>query len=52
MNVVMSGSGLYVEVQATAEKAPFDDSQLATLLGLARRGIEELVAIQKKFESS
>jgi ribonuclease PH len=52
MNVVMTGSGQYVEVQATAEKTAFDDPQLRTLLSLARRGIEELVAIQKKFESA
>ena len=51
MNVVMTGSGRYVEVQATAEKTAFDDSQLGALLSLARRGIDELVAIQKKFES-
>ncbi len=52
MNVVMTGSGRYVEVQATAEKMPFGDPELGTLLALARRGIEELVAIQKKFESA
>jgi ribonuclease PH len=52
MNVVMTGSGRYVEVQATAEKMAFDESQLQTLLSLARRGIEELVAVQKKFESA
>src|SRR5205807_4814639 len=45
MNVVMTGLGRYVEVQATAEKTAFDDAQLGTLLTLARRGIEELVAI-------
>lgn len=47
MNVVMTGSGKFVEVQATAEKSAFDDAQLATLLGLARAGIQDLVAIQK-----
>ena len=52
MNVVMTGSGQYVEVQATAEKTAFGDPQLGALLSLARRGIEELVAIQKKFESA
>jgi len=31
MNIVMTGSGLFVEVQATAEKTPFDDAQLAAL---------------------
>jgi ribonuclease PH len=47
MNVVMTGAGKFVEVQATAEKSAFDDAQLATLLGLARTGIQDLVAIQK-----
>src|SRR6266851_798009 len=36
MNVVMTGSGRYVEVQATAEKIAFDDPQLGTLLQMAR----------------
>ena len=52
MNVVMTGSGRFVEVQATAEKTPFDDAQMAELLALARRGIDELVAIQKGFEAA
>lgn len=47
MNVVMTGSGKFVEVQATAERFAFDDAQLTTLLGLARAGISELTAIQK-----
>ncbi|HEX5431584.1 MAG TPA: ribonuclease PH, partial [Bryobacteraceae bacterium] len=50
MNVVMTGSGRFVEVQATAEKIPFDDEQLATLLSLARKGIVELVAIQRTLD--
>ena len=40
-------SGL-VELQATAEKTPFDDAQLSQLLETARCGIAELVAIQKQ----
>jgi ribonuclease PH len=51
MNVVMTGSGKFVELQATAEKTAFDDAQMAEMLGLARRGIEELVAFQKSFET-
>jgi ribonuclease PH len=51
MNIVMTGSGHFVEVQATAEKTAFDDAQLAALLALGRRGIEELVAAQKNFEA-
>jgi ribonuclease PH len=50
MNVVMTGAGKFVEVQATAEKTAFDDAQLAVLLGLARAGISELTAIQRTFE--
>jgi ribonuclease PH len=51
MNIVMTGSGRFVEVQATGEKTSFDDAQLAALLALGRGGIEELVAAQKKFEA-
>jgi ribonuclease PH len=51
MNVVMTGAGKFVEVQATAEKTAFDDAQLAELLALARQGIGELVTIQKTFEN-
>ena len=49
MNIVMTGSGPFVEVQATAEKTPFDDAQLAALLALAPKGIGELIALQRKF---
>ena len=47
MNVVMTGSGRFVELQATAEKIPFDDAQMSDLLGLARNGIGELLDAQK-----
>jgi ribonuclease PH len=49
VNIVMTGSGRLVEVQATAETTPFDEAQLADLLALARKGIGELLAIQRKF---
>jgi|SRR5690348_9036780 ribonuclease PH len=48
MNVVMTGAGRFVELQATAEKTPFDDAQFAQLVAIGRRGIEELVAMQKQ----
>jgi ribonuclease PH len=48
MNVVMTGSGKFIEVQATAEHKPFDDEQLAQLVHLARRGIVELIDLQKQ----
>ncbi len=47
MNLVMTGSGRFVELQATAEKTPFDDAQLEQMIALARRGIAELFEIQK-----
>ena len=46
-NFVMTGSGNIVEIQATAEKDPFSEEQLLTLLALARKGIEKLVGLQK-----
>ena len=48
MNVVMSGRGLLVEVQGTAEGAPFTRDELDQMLDLAQAGIEELVEIQKQ----
>jgi ribonuclease PH len=48
MNVVMTGGGRFIEVQATAEHTPFDDDQMAKLIELARSGIGELVEMQKK----
>ena len=48
MNVVMTGAGRFVEVQATAEKVPFDDERLGALLSLARAGIGELIELQKR----
>jgi len=46
-NVVMTGDGGLIEVQATAEKTPFTDEQLAALMALARKGIGKLVDLQK-----
>jgi ribonuclease PH len=48
MNVVMTGNGRFIEVQATAEHEPFDDAQMANLIALARAGISQLVDRQKK----
>lgn len=47
MNVVMTGSGRFVEVQGTAEHDPFSEKDLQALLHLAKSGISELVAYQK-----
>jgi ribonuclease PH len=48
MNVVMTASGGLVEVQGTAEGAPFSQAQLDAMLALAQKGIRELIAIQKQ----
>jgi ribonuclease PH len=48
MNIVMTGAGKFVEVQGTAEHSPFDDSQMSSLIGLARQGITELALLQQK----
>ena len=47
MNVVMTGSGGFVEIQGTAEGAPFHREEMDAMLGLAEHGIQQLVARQK-----
>jgi ribonuclease PH len=46
-NVIMTQAGWLVEVQATAERKPFSDDELHTLLSLARNGINELMSLQR-----
>ena len=48
MNVVVTGSGKFVEVQGTAEGAPFDREELNSLLDLALEGTAELAQIQRE----
>jgi ribonuclease PH len=48
MNVVMTGSGLFVEVQGTAERGVFDRTALDSLVDLGAGGIEELTRFQQK----
>ena len=48
MNVVLTGRGLIVEVQGTAEKTPFDTSPLMALYKLAEKGCQQLKDIQKQ----
>jgi ribonuclease PH len=48
MNVVMTGDGALVEVQATAERTPFTRARLDELLELAAAGIEEIAAVQEE----
>ena len=46
-NFVMTGSGGIVEVQGTAEGEPFSEARFLELMALARKGIDELVGLQK-----
>ncbi len=48
MNVVMTGSGGFVEIQGTAEGEPFDRDTMNSMLDLAVHGIEQLSALQKQ----
>jgi len=47
MNFVMTSAGKLVELQATAEHHVFDDAQLAKMISLARRGVQDLIAKQQ-----
>ncbi|HCX73710.1 MAG TPA: ribonuclease PH [Candidatus Cloacimonas sp.] len=47
MNVVMTESGKFIEIQGTAENAVFDKQQLDEMLELAAEGIQQLIAVQK-----
>jgi len=46
-NFIMTGSGNIIEIQATAEKTPFSEAELLSLLALARKGTGKLVDLQK-----
>jgi ribonuclease PH len=48
MNFVMTGSGKFIEVQGTAEAAPFTKKQMERMADIAQRGIKELLKEQKK----
>jgi ribonuclease PH len=47
-NFVLTGTGGIVEIQATAEQSPFDEARFAGMLMLARKGIGELIAAQRR----
>jgi len=47
MNIVMTDSGKFVEVQGTAEKAPFDSDQMNELLQLGKKGTQNIIEKQK-----
>lgn len=48
MNVVMTGSADFIEVQATGETSPFNKKEMDALLDLAKGGIAEIIEIQRK----
>ena len=48
MNVVMTGTGAFIEIQGTAEGTPFSRADMDILMGLAENGVRELVIAQKK----
>jgi ribonuclease PH len=52
MNVVMTASGEYVEVQGTAEGLPFSRSRLDDMLGLAEHGIAQILEAQAQVLST
>jgi ribonuclease PH len=48
MNFVMTGSGLFIEVQGTAESVPFDRDRLLAMTDLAAAGIADLTRLQSE----
>ena len=46
-NFIMTGSGGIIEIQGTAEKEPFSEDEFLKLMGLAKKGIGELIEMQK-----
>jgi len=48
MNVIMTGSGKFIEIQGTAERQPFAKEDMDKMLGLAKIGIDELFSSQRK----
>ncbi len=48
MNIVMTGSGRFVEVQGTGEEATFSNEEMREMLALAAGGIEQLISLQKE----
>jgi len=51
MNIVMTGSGRFVEIQGTAEHEPFSKPDMDHMLALGKKGITELIHLQKKLVS-
>lgn len=47
MNIVMTDKGEFIEIQGTGEESPFNNEELISLLSLAKKGVDELIEIQK-----
>ena len=47
MNIIMDDNGGFIEIQGTAEGTPFSNAEMDQMLDLARKGIGEIIAIQK-----
>lgn len=48
MNIIMTGSNEFIEIQGTAERQPFSKEDMDAMLGLAKKGIEGLFSIQRR----
>ena len=48
MNFVMTGGGLFIEVQGTAEQAPFNQDRLDEMTALAKDGIDRIITLQRE----
>jgi ribonuclease PH len=48
MNIVMTSKGKFVEIQGTAEAKPFSEAEMNTLLQLAKKGVKQIVSMQKR----
>ena len=48
MNIIMADNGCFIELQGTAEEAPFSETELTNMLGLAKKGIQELFKVQEE----
>ena len=49
LNIVMNDAGRFVEIQGTAENAPFSRPDLESMLGLAEQGLRQILTLQKSF---
>ncbi|MDD4201903.1 MAG: ribonuclease PH [Candidatus Omnitrophica bacterium] len=48
MNIIMTGKGKFIEIQGTAEKDPFSEEQMQEMITLAKKGIKEIIKVQKQ----